>query len=83
MLENVKQKLIALRNKAEEAGASLVPNPAPENIAAERWAICQSCEHLYTPTNTCKVCGCFMKVKTNMAYASCPKKKWLATQPKP
>ena len=53
-----------------------------------RWKICQSCEHL-TESGTCgtpfigntlpdgtRLCGCFMKVKSTLAYAACTQGKW-------
>ena len=42
----------------------------------KRWAECEKCEFLIKPTNNCKKCGCFMKVKTRVATASCPIGKW-------
>jgi hypothetical protein len=44
--------------------------------AIERAKVCASCERLFSPTWTCKECGCFMKVKTRVASASCPLGKW-------
>ena len=37
---------------------------------------CAACDRLFRPTFTCKECGCFMKVKTRLAGASCPLGKW-------
>lgn len=47
-----------------------------EGTQQERLSICKSCEKFYEPTNTCKVCGCFMNVKTWYPRASCPLHKW-------
>ena len=47
-----------------------------QKIIDERWSHCEGCEHLIKATNTCKKCGCFMKVKTKVATASCPVGKW-------
>ena len=47
-----------------------------KNIINKRWDKCLECEHLFKPTNTCKKCGCFMKMKTKFAGASCPIGKW-------
>lgn len=49
---------------------------APEHIKEERLAICNSCDKFLHTTSTCKVCGCFMKLKTAYAKAMCPLKKW-------
>ena len=46
-----------------------------EDIINERWDLCKGCEFLL-PTNNCKKCGCFMKLKTRVATASCPIGKW-------
>lgn len=84
MLDKLKQKMEALRDSAEGGAVNMLPETmkATENVIAERWEICQACEHLYKPTHTCKVCGCFMKVKTSLAGARCPKNKWLAVSNK-
>ena len=47
-----------------------------QDIIDKRWAECEACEHLIKATNSCKKCGCFMKVKTKVATASCPIGKW-------
>lgn len=78
MLDKIKQKMAQVRDAAENAAANALPESkkAPDHISEERWNICSSCEHLYKPTHTCKVCGCFMLVKTKMAFQKCPKGKW-------
>ena len=47
-----------------------------QDIIDKRWAECEKCEFLFKPTSSCKKCGCFMKVKTKVAHASCPVGKW-------
>ena len=47
-----------------------------QEIIDKRWAECEKCEFLIKPTNNCKKCGCFMKVKTKVASAACPIGKW-------
>ena len=47
-----------------------------ENLAKTRIDICKTCPELFTPTKTCKKCGCFMLVKTKLAKATCPIGKW-------
>lgn len=42
----------------------------------ERLEICKECPRLFAPTFTCKECGCFMKVKTQLKNAKCPLGKW-------
>ena len=46
-----------------------------KEILDQRWNLCLGCEFL-TESNTCKKCGCFMKVKHKLAMASCPVGKW-------
>jgi hypothetical protein len=49
---------------------------APEDIAAERLAICKGCEFFRKGNQSCKKCGCFMKLKTLIDKAKCPIDKW-------
>jgi hypothetical protein len=41
-----------------------------------RLEICQACPAYRPTTNTCKKCGCFMKLKTLIEKSSCPIGKW-------
>ena len=52
------------------------PSVAPRAVAAERMAICESCDH-YTDKKTCEICQCFMPLKTTMSNMKCPLDKWL------
>jgi hypothetical protein len=47
-----------------------------KETAQARFDACKSCEHLFKPTNTCKQCGCFMKLKVKIAEATCPVGNW-------
>lgn len=49
---------------------------SPE-IQKERYDICLGCDKLYKPTSSCRVCGCFMQLKTWMPEQRCPLDKWL------
>tara|TARA_R110002012_G_scaffold10005_2_gene46571 strand:+ start:12659 stop:12838 length:180 start_codon:yes stop_codon:yes gene_type:complete len=44
----------------------------------KRWKICQECKHLTSLTKQCKLCGCFMKIKTTLKNTECADnpKKW-------
>lgn len=46
-----------------------------EAVLKMRWDLCLGCEFL-TDHNTCKKCGCFMKVKHKLSHAKCPIGKW-------
>lgn len=37
---------------------------------------CNVCPKLFKPTRTCKVCLCFVDLKTKMISQSCPDNKW-------
>lgn len=78
MLEKTKEKLLALRNTLEVNSINIIPNSnrSSESTAAKRLEICRACDLLYKPTDTCKKCGCFMVVKTNMKNVKCPIDKW-------
>ena len=49
---------------------------ADKGTAAERYAICQSCELRNTKINVCTVCGCYCPAKTKLKKASCPIENW-------
>lgn len=48
----------------------------PSEVREERLNTCLDCEELFRPTNTCKMCGCFMDIKTWMPSQKCPMDKW-------
>jgi hypothetical protein len=47
-----------------------------EELVKYRLEICQGCPAYRPTTNTCKKCGCFMKLKTLIEKSSCPIGKW-------
>ena len=49
---------------------------SPEELHEHRIGICRTCEYFRPKTETCKKCGCFMKLKTRLERASCPIGKW-------
>lgn len=50
-----------------------------QDIVKERLSICATCPEFFTPTKTCKKCGCIMILKAKLGNASCPIGKWDAT----
>lgn len=53
--------------------------------AAKRIQICESCKYFLKRSRTCKICGCFMDIKTKMYFKldengisldGCVKGKW-------
>jgi hypothetical protein len=47
-----------------------------KDISNKRYGICKDCEEFIKLTSQCKQCGCFMKLKTKLFSAQCPKNKW-------
>ena len=47
-----------------------------EELSEYRFNICKSCEWFRPVTQTCRKCGCFMKLKTSLENAKCPIGKW-------
>jgi Family of unknown function (DUF6171) len=72
----LKEKLQKLSDSAQKAASENLNEKVPSDIQELRWQICKSCDKLYTPTSTCKLCGCFMQVKTWMPRQKCPVNKW-------
>jgi hypothetical protein len=59
----------------EEFGKYLKGKIISEDPEA-RFEQCKACEYFFSPTGTCKKCGCFMRVKTKLKHATCPVGKW-------
>tara|TARA_Y100001963_G_C6768539_1_gene443561 strand:- start:244 stop:639 length:396 start_codon:yes stop_codon:yes gene_type:complete len=51
-----------------------------KEVYKERLDICRSCDDYYKPTGSCKICGCFMRIKASIGIMECPKEYWLATK---
>ena len=51
----------------------------PKDIYEDRMTICKGCVYYSSLLGNCKVCTCFMKVKSRIAPMECPKKYWLKT----
>lgn len=80
MLEKLKNRFEKIRDQGQKIISDGLSKKVSKKIQEERYSICQSCEKLYRPSDTCRVCGCFMKVKTWMPNQSCPLKKWSAVE---
>lgn len=67
-----------LSEKTTEQIKSVVEDyiKVPSEVKEERLNICLDCEDLFRPTKTCKLCGCFMDVKTWLPTQKCPVDKW-------
>jgi hypothetical protein len=51
---------------------SLVDNQTREN----RLNLCKKCPNLFALTGNCKLCGCFVSLKTKLKNQKCPIEKW-------
>ena len=47
-----------------------------DEIVKSRLEICKACDYFRPKTETCRKCGCFMKLKTTLENAKCPIGKW-------
>lgn len=72
-LDKLRDKMKSVTKTVEKVMPDIVVD---EKIREERLAICTSCEKFRTKTRTCKVCGCFMDIKTWMPRQKCPMNKW-------
>lgn len=75
-LDKIKDRINSIQETAESIESKLEHLFVDEKILEHRLSTCMSCEHLFHPTNQCKKCGCFVKVKTKLAMFECPLKKW-------
>ena len=46
-----------------------------DEVREKRLEICNSCEHLNV-IKQCKMCHCFVELKTKLEDAFCPLRKW-------
>jgi len=51
-----------------------------KEVYKERLDICRGCDEYFKPTGSCKVCGCFMRIKASISIMECPKELWLKTK---
>jgi len=51
-------------------------NKEKKELYNKRLNICLNCEFLLKESNTCEICGCFIKIKTKSNKAKCPKNFW-------
>jgi len=47
-----------------------------KNLSQQRYNICKLCDNLRSITKTCKICNCFMPLKTKLLSSECPIGKW-------
>lgn len=73
ILNKINSKLELVRTKAQEVIDNSI---ADTELQEHRYKICTSCSNFLQTTNQCRLCGCFMKAKTNLKGAKCPIMKW-------
>lgn len=69
MTSELEEEITIQRNKQEQETLNM---PG----ARERYIICQSCEKFLPALKACKVCYCFMPLKTRLQDQKCPKGYW-------
>ena len=47
-----------------------------KELIERRLAICNECPFFNKTFMKCRICGCFMKLKTTLLDASCPDHRW-------
>lgn len=71
MAKNITLSLVNVIRSAGKGGGIV----ASSDTIQKRINICKSCEHAMSK-NRCKICGCFLDVKTGLKTESCPLDKW-------
>jgi hypothetical protein len=44
--------------------------------SSDKYYLCTLCENFRESTKTCKICGCFMPLKTLIPIFDCPQGRW-------
>ena len=52
------------------------PRQPRSDVADKRLEVCKSCEFFLPRSERCKLCGCFMRLKTTLELARCPMGYW-------
>lgn len=72
-LEKIKSKVETVSDQSLTLAGIKV---ASAEVKKQRIEICNTCEHLFRLTRTCKKCGCFVEAKTKIESQHCPINKW-------
>lgn len=60
-----------------ELKIKVVNGQAPKKIlSTARVNICEKCEFMLKATRQCKVCWCFIDLKSKLVDSECPEHKW-------
>lgn len=67
---------LTLKDIAKKLLAGELPMAASTELATERLKICEACPQFRVSMRNCKMCNCFMDLKTKLLNADCPMSKW-------
>lgn len=60
-----------------ELKTKVINGQAPKKtLSIVRVNICEKCEFMLKATRQCKVCWCFIDLKTKLVDSECPEHKW-------
>ncbi len=68
--------MTTLKKIASDILRGKLPRAASEDLAKERLKVCDECEYFARLARQCKLCGCFMDLKSKLLEAECPTQKW-------
>lgn len=64
---------MSMFNDMFNAGKDLINQDfVSDDEAVHRLAICEACEHYWSITTQCSLCGCIMPIKTKLMHVECP-----------
>jgi hypothetical protein len=67
---------LTLKDIAKKLLKGELPAAASDDLARARLNICEACPQLTMVSRQCRLCHCFMDVKTKLLEADCPMGKW-------
>lgn len=76
MFEALKNKLQVKEEQKKEGNSLAGMLLVPDSVQETRYNTCLNCDKFYSLLKTCQLCHCVMPLKTKLAMASCPIKKW-------
>ncbi|MBI4880635.1 MAG: hypothetical protein HY812_13400 [Planctomycetes bacterium] len=49
---------------------------APRDVALARMRLCNRCDHIDSKSRRCRLCSCYVDLKTRYAHQGCPARRW-------
>lgn len=68
-----------MASKLREIAIKVIKGVVPlssEELATERMKVCVECEHFARFSTQCRLCWCFLDLKTKVLNAECPAGHW-------